>query len=61
MSLCEGQCPQGWGQLLAISTEDKLTGNGLSLGRFIPPEEHFRQGVGLSEVCFHGEWWNLSL
>lgn len=56
MSLCEGQCPQGWGQLLAVSEEDhSMKGKGLSLGHFISPEECFRQGVGFGEMCFHGE------
>lgn len=43
MALCKGQCPQGWGQLLAVSTEDRLRRNGLRLGHFFLPKEHFRQ------------------
>lgn len=31
------------------------------LGHFGSPKEPFQQGPGLSEVCFHGEGWNLSL
>lgn len=62
LSLCEGQYPQGWGQLLAVSSENnRLQGKGLGLGHFILPKEHFRQDVGFSEMCFHGERWNLSL
>lgn len=43
MSLCEGQRPQGWGQLLAVSTEERLNKNRLSLGHFILPKAHFQQ------------------
>lgn len=25
LSPCKGQCPQGWGQLFAVSTEDRLS------------------------------------
>lgn len=60
MSVClcvsgEGQCPQGWGQLLAVSTEDRLSRNGLSPGHFILPNKCL-QRTGRRVECSVFPW-----